>query len=493
MERGIKGMLRKWVVVFILVIISTNLINYYIFNHTALNFAPKPPLEAMGDETKPRAAGEELSIIQETLDVITKNYFHPVDTDVLIEGAVRGMIMNLDDPQVRFYNPDELQEFLLDARGIFGGIGVRIIEIDQSIVIFEIMPGTPAEASGLSPGDRIRRADGYDLTGQGVNRAVELLRGPPDSNVTITIERPGSDELIELTVVRAEIRVITVSSEMLEDGFGYIQISSFDSSTANEFTEQLTSLEHNGLEAGLILDLRNNRGGLVDQAVEVAKLLVPEGEIVRLVGRNEEVRQVYYSSAVKKPYPIVVLINEESASASELLAGALQDRGAAVLVGKNTYGKASVQHLESLSDGSAIMLTVARYLTPSGHDIDEHGIMPDFEVEAPEALRYYRYFLPGSLERGAYGADVELLQRILVQLGHDVEVDGIFGENTVVALSDFQAASGIVQSGVFDDQTWFALREALEIASRELDEQLKFALDLIRGSEVRTIVGGSNR
>jgi len=470
----------KWLFVFLLILIGTNLAtHYFTADRTRLVFDPNRQTTIVKYETGQRTSDSEVAIIQEAMDSISDNYFYPVEKDLLLEGAVKGMIESIGDPHVRYYNPEDLEEFLTETRGTYGGIGVRIIEANGSIVVFEVFPGSPAERSGLSPGDRIEKADGNEITDQGISRAVELLRGPSNTTVDIIIKRPGADEPINLTVEREEIVINTVNSEMLEEGIGYISITSFDNNTAAEFADQFQKMERDGLNKGLILDLRNNPGGLVDQAVEVAKLLVPEGEIVRLVGRDEDVKKIYYSSAVKKPYPIVVLINEESASAAELLSGALQDRDAALLVGKTTYGKASVQQLEYLSNKSAILITIAKYFTPSGYDIDKHGIKPDFDIDMPEILRYYRYFHPGRLEAGSYGPEVEMLQLMLEQLGYDLDITGYFDEQTAIALSFFQAAARIESTGEFDDLTWVELRLALDRASREQDEQLNYALELI--------------
>ncbi len=475
------------------VLIGTNLANYLVFSERE-----KPAAVAEEEKTVIRyepgkeTIESETVIIWEAIDAIQENYFHEVEIEKLVEGAVRGIVDSVEDPQVRFYDPVKLEEFLTDTRGSYGGIGVRIIESNRHIVVFEVFPETPAERSGLSPGDRIVEAGGSALTGEGLERAVELLRGPPDTAVDVMIKRPGADEPLELVVDREEIKVQTVFSEMLDRGLGYIKISSFDSRTSAEFLHIFAAMEQNGLGKGLILDLRNNPGGLVEQAVKVAEQLVPEGEIVKLVGRDEEVQRVYYSSATPKPYPIVVLINEESASSAELLAGALQDRGAALLVGQNTFGKASVQQLEHLSGGNAILLTVANYYTPSGINIDEHGIKPDFRVEMPEVLRYYRYFHPGTLELGDYGPEVEMLQQILEQIGYRIEATGYFDSQTSRVLADFQTDSGLERSGMFDDLTWVELREALDVAVREKDEQLNYALELIEKPNLWNIIGGSD-
>ena len=471
--------------------VGTNLITYYTAGMSARSDA-EDSAKVIKYEPAQSSYDEDTEILFQTMEAITKNYYTPVEKEILVEGAVKGMIKSLEDPQVQYYDSNALDAFLLDTRGSYGGIGVRIIEVGEHVVVFETFAGSPADRQGLNPGDRIIEADGHDLTGKGIDFVVELLRGPENTTVDIVIKRPGADEPIALTVEREEIRVTSVFSEMLEEGLGYIKISNFDSHTAEEFSSQFREIEQGGLSRGLILDLRDNPGGLVDQAVEIAKLLVPEGEIVRLVGRDNDVKTIYYSSAVKKPYPIVVLINEESASSAELLAGALQDRDAALLVGKTTFGKASVQQLVYLADDRAILLTMARYFTPSGHDIHQHGIEPDFEVDMPEILRYYRYFLPGRLERGDYGPNVEMLQMMLDQIGYTIDVTGYFDEQTARALTDFQTAAGITRSGAFDDQTWIQLREALDLAAREQDDQLNFALDLIHKPGLWNITGGND-
>ncbi len=486
-----KKLILRVLIISLLVLIGTNLATYYLASGRAGQGTGTEPT-VIKYEPPRRDFDAGLTVVQEALYTITEYYFSPVEKEVLIEGALRGMIDSIGDPQVRFFDPGELDAFMTDTEGSYSGIGVRIVESNGLIVVFEVFPDSPAQQSGIAPGDFLLEADGVELTNQGVSRAVELLRGPARVPVEMLVKRPGADEPVKLTVDRAEIKVATVFSEMLDDGLGYIRISSFDSHTADEFRSQFHEMEKRGLGVGLILDLRNNPGGLVDQAVEIAKLLVPEGEIVRLVGRDGVVHNTYYSSAVKKPYPVVVLINEDSASSSELLAGALQDRDAALLVGKTTYGKASVQQLANLTGGSGILLTIARYFTPSGHDIHENGIVPDFEVEMPEILLYYNYFFPGSLEQGDYGLEVEMLQLMLDQIGFPVEASGYFDLSTGIALTNFQIASGLPGSGKFDDLTWVELREALDLAARDNDEQLNYAVELIKKPGLRNITGGSD-
>ncbi len=483
MERESRKISKSWLWLFLIMLIGTNLVTYFIFESShGTGQAAKEPTAVIKFEPQPHQLESEAKMFWEALDIIKNQYVYPLETEVLIEGAVRGIIQSTEDPNVRFMDPETLEEFLLDTKGSYGGIGIRIIEAYDYIVVFETFADSPAERAGLTPGDRIIEADGNELTGQGVNRAVEYMRGPSDTSVDIIIKRPGADEPIELTVEREEITVSTVSSEMIESGLGYIRIHGFDSNTSGEFTEKFRAMEQSGLDRGLILDLRSNPGGLVDQAIDIAKLLVPEGEIVKLVGRDDEVLRVFNSTAAKKLYPMVVLINDETASAAELLAGALQDSGAAVLVGETTFGKASVQQLEYLSDGNGMLLSIAKYFTPSGRNIDKYGIDPDFEVEMPEILRYYRYFHPSRLEKGDYGPEVEMLQMMLEQIGLTVDNKGYFDEQTSRVLNSFQVSAGLEATGEFDDSTWVELRKALDGVVREQDEQINYALDLISDS-----------
>lgn len=470
---------RFWLVgaLFILLLVGSNLAAYYYG-------ASRDVLPAQSGEEDdlavPESLDEEWNIFIEVLEKLQENYLYPLDLSRVIRGAIRGAVEALEDPRSGFYDEQELENFLIQTTGSFGGIGVRIVEVDNEIVVFETIPGSPAASAGIFPGDRICRAGKQDLSGLGVERAAEILRGKKGSSVTLSIKRPGREKKLSLALDRDEIKVETVFSRWEEPGLGYIKITNFDSHTGASFTGRLHRLEKKGLRKGLILDLRDNPGGLVEEAVKVAKLIVPEGEITRLVGRGEEVRDIHYSNAPKKDYPIAVLVNEESASAAEILAGALQDRQSALLVGVKTYGKATVQKLDNLSGGGALLLTVARYLTPSGKDIDGKGLNPDVKVEIPDLLRYYRYFLPGRLSAGDYGPDVELLQQMLAELGYKTGSQGYFDKATAEALGAFQSTAGLKVNGEFDDATWLHLREDFEKIARDRDPQLRRAIKLIK-------------
>lgn len=434
------------------------------------------------DLVAPESLDDEWNIFLEVLERLQRDYLYPTELAETIRGAIRGAVESTGDPRNWFYDARELENFLAQTTGSFGGIGVRIIEVDGEIVVFETFPGSPAFLAGILPGDRICRAGGREMAGRGLEHAAEILHGEKGSVVTISIRRPGREDELNLALERDEITLETVSSHWIEPGLGYIRIDNFDSHTGASFAGQLFQLEAAGPLRGLILDLRDNPGGLVEEAVKVAKLIVPEGEITRLVGRDGEVRDIHYSNAPPKGYPMVALVNEESASAAEILAGALQDQGGALLLGVKTYGKATVQHLDNLSGGNALLLTVARYLTPSGKDIDGKGLEPDVAVEMPPLLKYYRYFLPGRLAEGDCGSEVRLLQEMLAELGYSSGSSGFFDRDTAAALRGFQEAAGLEPHGEFDDRTWILLREAFENIARERDPQLLRAMELISGS-----------
>lgn len=480
---------RFWCIVLLsfLLLAGTNLAAYY------LGISKGASSVQSGREYNlavPESLDREWDIFIEVLERLQESYLYPLDFSKIVRGAVRGAVESVGDPRTVFYDARELENFLIQTDGSFCGIGVRIVEVDEEIVVFETIPGSPAATAGIFPGDRICRAGTQDLPGLGLERAAEILRGEKGSSVALSINRPGREDELNLTLVRDEIEIDTVFSHWEQPGLGYIRISNFDSNTGASFTGQLRLLETGGLQKGLILDLRDNPGGLVNEAVKVARLIVPEGEITRLVGRDGGVREIYHSSAPEKEYPIVVLVNEDTASAAEILAGALQDRGAALLVGAKTYGKATVQQPESLPGGNALLLTVACYLTPSGENINGAGLEPDVPVDTPMSLKYYRYFLPGRLARGDYGPSVQLLQEMLAELGYKPGREGYFDEVTAAALSEFQAAAGLEASGEFDDLTWLQLRQAFEKIPRERDPQLRRAVELIEQPGIRFDPGG---
>lgn len=325
---------------------------------------------------------ENLGVFTRVLSYIQNNYVEEVDPASLIHGAIRGMLATLD-AHSEFMAPEEYEEMKIDTGGEFGGIGLEVTQEGEDLVVVTPLHGTPAARAGLVPGDVLMKIDGQETADMSLAEAVRLMRGPPGTEVSLTVDRSGFAEPRDIPVRREHIRVNPVEAKLVE-GFALLEVKSFQDRTVDYIRRSLEQLkDESGSELrGLIVDLRNNPGGLLDQAVSVADLWLSEGTIVTTKGRGtrEEVQRAHRGET-EPGYPMVVLINEGSASASEILAGALQDHGRAVLMGTTSFGKGSVQTVIDLDDGSGLKLTVARYFTPRGTPIGEKGIRPDVLVE----------------------------------------------------------------------------------------------------------------
>jgi len=341
---------------------------------------------------------EDLSLFSGVLRLIRDNYVEPVDETTLIRGAVRGMLAELD-PHSSYLDPEAHKEMQIDTRGEFHGLGIEISKRrDGYIEVVSPIEGTPAWRAGIRPKDQIveicptqppeewsepcRSTKGMDL-----HEAVKLMRGRKGTTITIQIFREGFEKPQPYTIRRDVVKVISVDGRMLEDGYAYARIRSFQEKTAEDLRKTLARLrkKNGGPFTGLVLDLRDNPGGLLDQAVKVSDLWLTDGLVVETRGRVDSQRQEFRATPDSDGrYPMVVLVNAGSASASEIVAGALQDHHRALVVGRRTFGKGSVQTVYPLSDRSGLRLTTALYYTPSGRSIQEVGIEPDIRVDARE-------------------------------------------------------------------------------------------------------------
>jgi len=325
----------------------------------------------------------DIKTFNEVFDMVKKNYVDEVDSTTLIQGAINGMIRSLD-PHSAFMTPDLYKELEVETQGQFGGIGIEITILKDVLTVVSPIEGTPAFAAGIKPGDQILRIDGKTTKDITIMEAVKKLRGPKDSKVTITIMREDMNAPKDIVLTRAVIQIKSVRYKVYDDNIAYVRIASFHERTAEDMRKALRDLNDKVKPMkGLVLDLRNDPGGLLIQAIEVADMFLSSGVIVSTRGRtkNMETKAVAKNNMNEVTCPMVVLVNEGTASAAEIVAGALQDNGRALIVGTQTFGKASVQTIIPLEDGSALKLTTGRYYTPNGRSIQAEGIVPDIVVK----------------------------------------------------------------------------------------------------------------
>ena len=299
----------------------------------------------------------------------------------LFYGAMKGVVGATGDPYTRFVEPEQLKEESIEMEGQYGGLGIYIGQKDRKTLVISPIEGTPADRAGLKPMDEIVKVGDKVIVGMDQNEVVKMLRGPAKTKVRIWVRRNGKDQLLKFDLVREVVRIKSVRMEMLPGGYAYIRLVHFNQKSGAELQEAIRTAESKNAK-GILLDLRNNPGGLLNAAVDVASLFLDGGLVVGMKGRVEKANDTLYADSGKNTrLPAVVLINEGSASASEIVAGALQDRKRAVLVGKKSFGKGSVQTLFNLPDGAGMYVTIARYYTPSGKVIDHVGLVPDVKVE----------------------------------------------------------------------------------------------------------------
>jgi carboxyl-terminal processing protease len=326
---------------------------------------------------------KDIKLFNEVFDIVKKNYVDEVDSSTLIQGAINGMIRTLD-PHSSFMTPDLYKELEVETQGQFGGIGIEITILKDILTVVSPIEDTPAFNAGVKSGDQIIKIDGKSTKDITIMEAVKKLRGPKDTKVTITIMRENMSKPKDIVLTRAIIQIKSVKSKIFEDNIGYIRIASFHERTADDLRKALREIsEKLQPMKGLVLDLRNDPGGLLIQAIEVSDMFLKSGIIVSTRGRtkNMETKAMARNNGNEISCPIVVLVNEGTASAAEIVAGALQDNGRALIIGTQTFGKASVQTVISLEDGSALKLTTARYYTPKGRSIQAEGIKPDIVVK----------------------------------------------------------------------------------------------------------------
>ncbi len=354
---------------------------------------------------------KELRNFTEIFDRIRNSYVEPVDDKTLLQYAIDGMLSNLD-PHSDYLLPDDFNELQEHTTGKFGGLGIEVGIEDGLIKVVTPIDDTPAEKAGIKAGDFIVSLDGKPVREMSLTNAIDQMRGEPGTDIELSIRRKGEPEILDFVLTRAEIKVASVRGESLGDGIGYLRITQFQDKSGPELIEAITKLQEKAQENkeslnGLVLDLRNNPGGVLEAAVEVSDAFLNTGLIVYTEGRISEsdFRYSATEATIAENIPLIVLVNGGSASASEIVAGALQDHKRAIIVGTQSFGKGSVQSVLPIGGDKAIKLTTARYFTPSGRSIQAQGIHPDVYVEQSEVTPYEQSYykesdLPGHLANG---------------------------------------------------------------------------------------------
>ncbi|MBX5435932.1 MAG: S41 family peptidase [Alicyclobacillaceae bacterium] len=408
--------------------------------------------------------------------LLTTQYYRPVSPANLLNGAVAGMVSSLRDPFSEYFTPSAASEFQNLLSGTFDGIGVMVEKRGKQLLIVSVNPGSTAQRAGLKAGDRIVRVDGRSVAGLRLDEASRLITGPKGTTVHLTILRPGSRQLLTVSVRRAEIHAPTVAYRVLSGHTGYVRVSVIGADTAQEFQRALAALQQAGAKR-LILDLRGNPGGYFDQAVRIAGDLIPRGQPVVITEGRRGMPQTTFSPGPGSALPVVVLVDRDTASAAEIIAAALHDDRAVPLVGTRTYGKGTVQVTQTYPDGSGLKYTVSGWLTPKGSWINGQGLHPTVPVALPwftsvPDLHPARW----PLRPGMNNADVRTLQLTLRALGYAVKrADGYYDSSTARAVSRFQRRVGLPSSGLVDEATADRLEASLDDRIRQSDTQLQAA------------------
>ncbi len=348
-----------------------------------------PALAEDTAESEPKALPlTELRMFADVFDRIKQAYVEPVDDRQLLEDAIRGMLTGLD-PHSAYLEAEAFENLQIHTSGEFGGLGIEVGMEDGFIRVIAPIDDTPAQRAGVRAGDLIIKLDDTPVQGMDLNEAIDMMRGEVGTPIRLTIMREGRDQPLDLEIVRDVIKVASVRHELLEAGYGYLRISQFQAHTGEDLVAAIRDMQQEGALKGLVLDLRNNPGGVLQAAVEVSNAFLDEGLIVYTEGRlpNSELRFNASEETAAPATPLVVLINGGSASASEIVAGALQDHQRAVIMGTDSFGKGSVQTVLPLGEDRAIKLTTARYYTPSGRSIQAQGILPDLRVDDARLTR----------------------------------------------------------------------------------------------------------
>ena len=488
-ERKRKRMIRA--VAFILAIAMLVMTGFYIFAMTGWFGAAMEGRGAfVSAASQDAAVHEKINDLEDLIFDIQDSYKDEVDVDRLFDGVYEGLFDSLRDPWSVYYPSSETANKLIrNIEGEYSGVGITMTAVNGRVIVTSVVVGSPAEGAGLQSGDYIMKIDGKDIEGMDIEDVALLIRGEAGTSVTLTVEKAGL--LKTFTMVRKVIKTESVSYKMLEDNIGYIGISGFDSNTDDEFFEARLVLLSQGMK-GLVIDVRNNGGGLMHSALSIADQLIPQEGILAYYEKQGKIIESLSSTKNNtKVVPLVVLTNQNTASASECLVGALKDRGAATLVGETTYGKGVAQIVSEISDGAAIKLSVFYFLTPNKTRIDGYGIVPDFIIHNSgrfsdeELLEMNEALVPMTESVKYYAGDIGLnvyaAQQRLKYMDYDVALTAVMDEKMLAAVKKFQAENGLYSYGALDFTTTKAVASVFNayINPTDQDLQLEKALEIL--------------
>ena len=432
----------------------------------------------------PNAYGETTAIDQVYEALKSSHYFYEGDDQALIDGAISGMINALEDPHSSYFTQQDYESFVEHLEETYSGIGCEVTSINGYTIIVSPFPDSPADVAGIMPNDVVIEVDGENVVGMPVYEVTSKIKGEKGSTVKLGIQRNEGDELIEIQVKRDEINQETVLYEMMpvdEQNVGYVQVTTFGEATADDFEAAIEALEREGMTS-LVVDLRNNSGGYLQSVVQMVDYLLPADNVITTIANREEEGQRYVTSGEGKDYNIVTLINEGSASASEIFAAAMKEAGGYDVVGKTSYGKGTVQVTLPIDNHSSLKLTTQVWRTPEDNWINEEGVTPTIEVSEPDFYSFYQVYLKDgkTFEADMVDAGIANAQNILATLGYEVtRQDGYFDEATTKAIEKFQTDNELDVTGDIDAPTATALTMAIRdrVKDKAYDTQLKQALE----------------
>ena len=422
--------------------------------------------------------GETIDTLESLMDIIKSDYYKDVDNATLIRGAIDGMFGTLD-PHSNYMNPEEFKELSVFTSGEFGGIGVSIEKKGNNITVVSPIEGTPAHKAQLNTGDIIVSVDDTDIKDYTLEKAVILIKGDPGTKVKLGIIKAGTTDIIYLELTRDLIKIESVKketpfgrkaeAEIKDKNIGYIRLTEFSDNTYDGFVEAINSYKNEGKKE-LIIDLRNNPGGLLDSVIKICEEIIPVGPIVHIDAKGEADDETYNSTLKNPPFKLAVIVNGGSASASEILTGAVKDSKAGIIVGTKTYGKGTVQNIMYLTNGGGIKMTIAEYMTRNKIHINGKGIEPDVVVELPTEEALAPVKMDKDITLGTVGLDIYGIQQRLDKLGYGVKIDGVMVKSTLEAVNKLLAANKQTE---VETLTKAAQQKVLEIYTQNADKNIK--------------------